>query len=279
MKAEAQTIVGQPLMDEAVLPVISKLNEVLLLLINNKDEISEALSPIAEFLGNLALNSIGLLQGALEWVVSNEKNLKGTFQALSDFVLVIGLYTHPVLTTLALVVAKWDEITSAIDNAIISAERFFGINSGSGVHTGSSGNSHGGGSGSFGNEGGSFSSGGGGSFSSGGTGGGGFWGFPEAKGLDFVPFDEFPAILHKGEAVLNASQAAVWRGGNMGNLEAKMDSMINMLGQILNVNGRMASNFGSGYNVVLDSGALVGNLLPQIDQGLGKCVERSIRRI
>lgn len=32
-------------------------------------------------------------------------------------------------------------------------------------------------------------------------------------GLDYVPYDEFPAILHKGEAVLTAAEAAVWRAG------------------------------------------------------------------
>lgn len=32
-------------------------------------------------------------------------------------------------------------------------------------------------------------------------------------GLDYVPYDEFPALLHKGEAVLTAAEAAVWRAG------------------------------------------------------------------
>ena len=34
-----------------------------------------------------------------------------------------------------------------------------------------------------------------------------------ATGLDYVPYDEFPAILHKGEAVLTAEEADVWRNG------------------------------------------------------------------
>lgn len=34
-----------------------------------------------------------------------------------------------------------------------------------------------------------------------------------AKGLDYVPYDEFPALLHKGEAVLTATEAAAWRAG------------------------------------------------------------------
>ena len=42
---------------------------------------------------------------------------------------------------------------------------------------------------------------------SGGGGGGLPGGIPEFQhGLDFVPFDEFPAILHKGERVLTAEE-------------------------------------------------------------------------
>lgn len=34
-----------------------------------------------------------------------------------------------------------------------------------------------------------------------------------ATGLNYVPYDEFPAILHRGEAVLTAAEARVWRNG------------------------------------------------------------------
>ena len=34
-----------------------------------------------------------------------------------------------------------------------------------------------------------------------------------AKGLDYVPYNNFPATLHEGEAVLTASEAAAWRRG------------------------------------------------------------------
>lgn len=39
-----------------------------------------------------------------------------------------------------------------------------------------------------------------------------------ATGLDYVPYDEFPAILHKGEAVLTASEANLWRNGMSGGM-------------------------------------------------------------
>lgn len=44
-----------------------------------------------------------------------------------------------------------------------------------------------------------------------------------ATGLDYVPFDNYVARLHRGEAVLSAFEAAAWRergnlyGGTMGN--------------------------------------------------------------
>ena len=37
-----------------------------------------------------------------------------------------------------------------------------------------------------------------------------------ATGLDYVPYDDFPAILHKGEAVLTASEASDWRRSGYG---------------------------------------------------------------
>lgn len=40
-----------------------------------------------------------------------------------------------------------------------------------------------------------------------------------AGGLDYVPYDGYPAILHRGEAVLTQREAAAWKsGGNGGNI-------------------------------------------------------------
>ena len=36
-----------------------------------------------------------------------------------------------------------------------------------------------------------------------------------ATGLDYVPYDEFPAFLHRGEAVLTAAEARAWRNGKL----------------------------------------------------------------
>lgn len=37
-----------------------------------------------------------------------------------------------------------------------------------------------------------------------------------AIGLDYVPYNDFPAVLHKGEAVLTSSEAEEWRNGKSG---------------------------------------------------------------
>jgi hypothetical protein len=96
-----------------------------------------------------------------------------------------------------------------------------------------------------------------------------------ANGLDRVPRDGYRAILHKDEAVLRASEAAVWRNrGGMGDtsrLEGLMQQLIGLFGQV-------AANTGRGQTVVLDSGALVGQMLPAIDSGLGAFASRKGRR-
>lgn len=60
-----------------------------------------------------------------------------------------------------------------------------------------------------------------GSDNTGGGGGGGGkqydqTGISGAKGFDYIPYNNFPAILHEGEAVLTASEADAWRKGNGG---------------------------------------------------------------
>lgn len=56
-----------------------------------------------------------------------------------------------------------------------------------------------------------------------------------ATGLDRVPYDEYPALLHKDEAVLTAEEAAAWRAGkSMGNSSTEDNSMVvGVLRQIL----------------------------------------------
>lgn len=57
-----------------------------------------------------------------------------------------------------------------------------------------------------------------------------------ATGLDYVPYDDFPAILHKGEAVLTASEASEWRrsgyGSETGPAVSQGTDLADMLGRM-----------------------------------------------
>ena len=86
-----------------------------------------------------------------------------------------------------------------------------------------------------------------------------------ASGLDYVPFDGYRAILHRGETVLNAEAASAWRSGQTGDtgrVEAALGRVESLLQQII-------SNTGAGQTVVLDSGILVGQIAQQMDTQLG----------
>lgn len=56
-----------------------------------------------------------------------------------------------------------------------------------------------------------------------------------STGLNFVPYDEYPAFLHRGEAVLTAAQARAWRSGQGGTALAGGNGQIaSLLLSILN---------------------------------------------
>ena len=52
-----------------------------------------------------------------------------------------------------------------------------------------------------------------------------------ATGLNYVPYDEYPAVLHQGEAVLNAVQARAWRSGEgtHGNVNQEVTDVLLMI--------------------------------------------------
>lgn len=60
-----------------------------------------------------------------------------------------------------------------------------------------------------------------------------------ATGLDYVPYDDFPALLHKGEAVLTAEEASDWRrsglGSNTGGAGTQGGQLVAILGQLSTV--------------------------------------------
>lgn len=92
-----------------------------------------------------------------------------------------------------------------------------------------------------------------------------------ATGLDYVPRDNFLARLHEGEAVLTSTEADAWRNGGTGRVEAALAQMAEILQDI-------ARNTGAERQVVLETGALVGQLAPGIDAQLGAISNRKGRR-
>jgi hypothetical protein len=92
-----------------------------------------------------------------------------------------------------------------------------------------------------------------------------------ATGLDYVPRDNYPALLHKGEAVLTRNEADVWRtGGNANGIVAALAQVENLLRDI-------AANTGADRAVVMDTGALVGQLASGMDAKLGQMSNRKGR--
>lgn len=97
-----------------------------------------------------------------------------------------------------------------------------------------------------------------------------------AKGLDFVPRDNYLARLHKGEAVLTSAQADAWRSGSMGGADiGRLEAAINNLGVMMQ---QLVQSSRSGTQIVLDSGVLVGQLAPALDTQLGTISTRKGRR-
>lgn len=78
--------------------------------------------------------------------------------------------------------------------------------------------------------------------------GGGTDGQHEASGLRRVPYDGFKARLHENEAVLTASQAAVWRGERMPSL-AGIGAMPVQTEQPVNLTINISGNTNNPYEV------------------------------
>lgn len=89
-------------------------------------------------------------------------------------------------------------------------------------------------------------------------------------GMDFVPSDDFPALLHRGEAVLTASEAAQWRarcsmpaaastaGGYGGNVSIDYDKLARAM---------------SGMTVVMDKQKVGYILTPEISYNQARQME------
>lgn len=93
-----------------------------------------------------------------------------------------------------------------------------------------------------------------------------------ATGLGFVPRDNYIARLHQGEAVLTSREASEWRNENSGGNNAQVATLLNtLIGAVNQIAGNM------GFQVVLDSGVLVGQIAPMVDSRLGIITDRKAR--
>lgn len=86
-----------------------------------------------------------------------------------------------------------------------------------------------------------------------------------ADGLDYVPYDDFPAYLHRGEAVLTADEAQFWRAMGENNVAATSTAPMDY--------NALASAVWSqapqqNISVVLDTGELVGAISTRQGQEL-----------
>lgn len=89
-----------------------------------------------------------------------------------------------------------------------------------------------------------------------------------AVGLDYVPFDNYLAALHEGEAILTAEEARVWRNFAYGQQSRANTLDYDALG------GLMRDNVRAGGNVYLD-GRTVGRVLSAQQANSYRALERS----
>lgn len=99
-----------------------------------------------------------------------------------------------------------------------------------------------------------------------------------ASGLRYVPHDNYLANLHLGETVLPRNEADAYRrGGNVDN--SILVNAINALSdRVYGIMQQVAINTGMGQTIVLDSGAVVGQTVRQMDTQLGAIATRKGRR-
>lgn len=94
-----------------------------------------------------------------------------------------------------------------------------------------------------------------------------------AVGNDFVPEDNYPALLHRGEAVLTAAEAKVWRAG--GNTRAGQLSSATIGGASIDYD-KLARSM-SGMTVVMDKQKVGYILTPEISYNQARDMESKER--
>ena len=91
---------------------------------------------------------------------------------------------------------------------------------------------------------------------------------PLAKGMDYVPFDNYLAALHEGESVLTAEEAKMWRAFKTSAMSSRNSVDYDALG------ATMRDNVRAGGNVYLD-GQTVGRVISARQGDAYRAMERS----
>lgn len=82
-----------------------------------------------------------------------------------------------------------------------------------------------------------------------------------ATGLDYVPYNEFPAYLHEGEAVLTKAEASAWRAGGTGGADTALLNDIRSLLQVI----------ADKDTTIMMDGQAVGNLVtPTVSRNIAQ---------
>lgn len=161
--------------------------------------------------GDASVDAINAITDTLIWCAENGDKVGKIIGVIAGGTVAIFAAIAPIPTAigaistgLAGLIANWDSVTESIGNAINKVKEFFGA-SGVGYSTNYSiagyGNLSGNQdvfSGAVKLAGGSLKS---------------AKAKPYATGLDYVPCNEYPAMLHEGEAVLTKTEANAWRRG------------------------------------------------------------------
>ena len=91
-------------------------------------------------------------------------------------------------------------------------------------------------------------------------------------GLDYVPEDDFPAFLHKGEAVLTKEENAEYRKGLSKEIGAKVDTknLEYLMQKIIDILGKYFPQFQNemGKDLIFDDGTVAARLAPLMDINL-----------
>lgn len=100
-----------------------------------------------------------------------------------------------------------------------------------------------------------------------------------ASGIDYVPRDGYVARLHLGEKVLPRHEADDYRRSNGSMDISRLENAINSLSdRVFGIMQQVAMNTAGSQIVCLETGAIVGQTVRQIDTELGNIATRKGRR-